>query len=141
MKMNYLAQGHIICASGKIRTRDHIIKSPALYQLFFFPVLRPFQGYFTHIETSQSRRGGAMTGVPRKKKKTFYTSTSRTWLVPLVTREGLSDPPRPQHSTELTEPLSGTLFYHKAMIDLIQIVCQRLYNLCTTPKHNYYFLL
>ena len=45
---------------------------------FFDSVLRPFQAFFTHIETNQSV-GGAKTGVPGE--KTPDTPASRTWLV------------------------------------------------------------
>ena len=62
-----------------------------MYKLFFFfffffffdSVLRPFQAFYTHIETDQSV-GGAKTGVPGEKPPD--TPASRTWLVPHVTR-------------------------------------------------------
>ena len=55
----------------------------SFFLFFFGSVLRPFQAFFTHIETNQSV-GGAKTGVPGEKPPD--TPASRTWLVPHVTR-------------------------------------------------------
>ena len=43
-----------------------VLCASSCYETFFYSVLRPFQDYFTHIETSQLV-GGAKRGVPQKK--------------------------------------------------------------------------
>ena len=61
----------------------------ALFLVFFYSVLRPFQDYFRSYETGQSV-GGAKTGEPREKPP---DTPARTWLVSHVARLGLEATP------------------------------------------------
>ena len=60
-----------------------------LFCVCFYSGNRPFQDYFTHIETSQSV-GGAKREYP---DKTPDTPASRTWLVSHVASAGLEPTP------------------------------------------------
>ena len=127
MKMNCLAQGHIIAPLVRFEpvTIQSKVQHTTNFFFFFFSSFTSLSRLFHSYRRDEPiSRWGDNGSTPKKQQQQHFT----------LPQAELG------FSTELTEPLSGTLFYHKTMIDIIRIVCQRLYNICTTPKHYYYFI-